>query len=183
MSQLTIRPATLEDVPAIQAIYAPYVQDSMATFETTPPDVDEMRGRIAALLDGGYPVLVAERDGRVAGYAYAGPFHKRAAYRPTVENSVYIDSSVRRGGLGRALMEHLISESAKRQFRQMVAVITSGPDRSSEAFHRSLGFQEMGKVCSVGWKFGRWLDIAYYQLSLGEGDQAGPSETGVAAPY
>ncbi|MCF8481484.1 MAG: GNAT family N-acetyltransferase [Rhodospirillum sp.] len=182
MTQPLIRPATLEDVPAIQAIYAPYVMTSMATFETIPPDVAEMRTRISTLLDGGYPVLVGEMDSRIAGYAYAGPFHRRAAYRPTVENSVYIDGTVRRGGLGRALMEHLIVESAAVGFRQMIAVITSGPDRSSEVFHRSLGFQEMGKVKSVGWKFGQWLDIAYYQLSLGNGDQTPPLESGSAAP-
>jgi phosphinothricin acetyltransferase len=178
-----VRLATLSDAPAVLAIYAPYVLESMVTFETIPPTEAEMEGRLATLIDGGYPYLVAEVDGVVAAYAYAGPFHRRAAYRGTVENSVYVGRDVRRHGLGRLLMERLLEEATARGFRQMIAVIAQGEDRTSEAFHRSLGFQEMGRVRSVGWKFGRWLDVAYLQIALGDGDGAPPPESGPACPF
>ena len=111
-----------------------------------------------ALLDGGYPYIVAEIDGALAGYAYAGPYRPRPAYRFSVEDSIYVDPNAQRRGVGRVLLEHLIEECERRGFRQMIAVIGNSAQTPSIELHRALGFRMIGTVENVGYKFDRWLD-------------------------
>lgn len=165
-----IRPATPEDIPAIARIYAHAVRHGTASFEIDPPDETEMTRRQRALLDGDFPYLAAEVDGVLAGYAYAGPYRPRRAYRFSVEDSVYIAPDQQGRGIGRALLERLITESERRGFRQMVAVIGDSAQAASIALHRACGFQDVGTLRSVGFKFERWLDTVLMQRTLGPGD-------------
>src|SRR5262245_51375872 len=121
MTALVVRPATPADIPAITRIYAHAVLHGTATFELDPPDEPEMKRRMQALFDGGFPYLVAENGSALAGYAYAGPYRARPAYRFTVEDSIYVDQNTHRRGVGRALLVRLIEESERRGFRQMIA--------------------------------------------------------------
>src|SRR5262245_2028990 len=136
MPAVTIRPAALDDIAAITRIYAHAVRDGTASFETDPPDQAEMARRQRALLEGGYPYLVAHVDGGIAGYAYAGAYRTRPAYRWTVEDSVYIAPDAQRRGVGRALLARLIAESEARGFRQMIAVIGDSANTASIELHR-----------------------------------------------
>ncbi len=177
MSNAEIRPATQADLPAITAIYEQAVRFGTATFELIPPDLTEMTRRYRALTDGGFPYFAAVLDGRVLGYAYAGPYRPRPAYRFTVENSVYLDPSAHRRGIGLQLMEHLITECEARGFRQMIAVIGDSANAGSIGVHRKCGFQMIGTHPSVGLKFGRWLDTVMMQRALGAGATTVPSGT------
>ncbi|MEN3348953.1 MAG: hypothetical protein V7632_2588 [Bradyrhizobium sp.] len=171
-----IRPATEADLAAVTAIYEQAVRFGTATFELIPPDLAEMTRRYRALMDGGFPYLVAVLDGRVAGYAYAGPYRPRPAYRFTVENSVYLDPAVHRRGLGLKLMERLIADCEAGGFRQMIAVIGDSANAGSVGLHRRCGFQMIGTHPSVGLKFGRWLDTVMMQRALGEGAATVPAD-------
>ena len=152
MSAVSIRAATPADVPTITRIYAHAVKHGTASFELEPPDEAEMASRQRTLLDGGYPYLVAEIDNALAGYAYAGPYRPRPAYRFSVEDSIYVDPKAQRRGVGRVLLEHLIEECERRGFRQMIAVIGDSAQAPSIELHRSLGFRMIGAVESVGYK-------------------------------
>jgi phosphinothricin acetyltransferase len=174
MNAVPIRPATPGDIPAITRIYAYAVRHGTASFEIEPPDETEMQRRQRALLDGDFPYLIAEQDGVVAGYAYAGPYRPRRAYRFSVEDSVYIAPDWQGRGIGRALLERLIAESERRSFRQMVAVIGDSAQTASIALHRACGFQDVGTLRSVGFKFERWLDTVLMQRPLGPGDASLP---------
>ena len=174
MSAVSIRPATPTDVPAITRIYAYAVKHGTASFELEPPDEAEMARRQRTLLDGGYPYIVAEIDGALAGYAYAGPYRPRTAYRFSVEDSIYIDPLAQRRGVGRVLLEHLIEECERRGFRQMIAVIGDSAQAPSIELHRALGFRMIGAVENVGYKFGRWLDSVNMQRALGAGATTKP---------
>lgn len=158
------------DAAACAAIYAPWVLETTVSFEFEPPDADEIARRCAALIDQGYPVLVAEVDGAVAGYAYASAFRARPAYRGTVENSVYVDRARHGAGIGRALMQELITRCAAAGFRRMVAVIADRANAGSIGFHRSLGFRDGGVLPGVGFKFGRALDIVLMWRALDGAD-------------
>src|SRR5581483_7540509 len=158
MPSVPIRPATPSDIAAITRIYAHAVNFGTASFELEPPDEAEMGRRMQTLLDGGFPYLAAESDGRLLGYAYAGPYRPRRAYRFSVEDSIYVDPDVHRRGIGRALLRRLIEESERRGFRQMVAVIGDSAQTASIELHRALGFRMIGAIENVGFKFGRWLD-------------------------
>jgi L-amino acid N-acyltransferase YncA len=164
-----IRQATPADIPAITRIYGHAVRHGTASFETEPPSEDEMARRQRALLDGGYPYLVAELDGAVVGYAYAGPYRPRPAYRYSVEDSVYVDLALQRRGVGRALLDRLIMEATDRGFRQMIAVIGDSAQEPSIALHHALGFRLIGTIENVGYKFDRWLDTVLMQRALGAG--------------
>ena len=164
-----IRPATASDIPAITAIYAHAVRTGTASFELEPPDESEMKRRLEALIEAGYPYLVAEVDGAVAGYAYAGPYRPRPAYRWSVEDSVYVASTMHRRGIGGVLLGALIAEAERRGFRQMVAVIGDSAQVPSIALHREWGFRHIGTIEHVGFKFGRWLDTVLMQRALGPG--------------
>jgi L-amino acid N-acyltransferase YncA len=174
MSSISLRSAALADIPAITRIYAHAVRHGTASFELEPPDEAEMARRMRALVEGGYPYLVAEGDGAVVGYAYAGPYRARPAYRFSVENSVYVDPAAQRRGVGRSLLERLIEEAAARNFRQMIAVIGDSAQTPSIALHRALGFRMVGTLENVGFKFGRWLDTVLMQRALGRGASAPP---------
>lgn len=168
-----MRPASTGDASACVAIYRPYIEDTAITFETEVPTVEQMAARIAAARDT-HEWLVLEQEGEVRGYAYAHAFNPRAAYRWSVETSVYIaDHHYRRGG-GRTLYTHLLRRLAERGYRRAFAGITQ-PNQASIAFHRSFGFEEVGLYRRVGWKHGRWHDVARMQLDLpGIDDHDGP---------
>jgi L-amino acid N-acyltransferase YncA len=176
MSDVQIRPATEADLPAITAIYDHAVRFGTATFELEPPDLVEMTRRFRLLADGKFPYLVAVSSGKVLGYAYAGPFRPRPAYRFTVENSVYLDPAAQGRGIGSRLMRELIGQSRERGFRQMIAVIGDSANAASIGVHRSTGFRLIGTYENVGFKFGRWLDTVQMQLALGEGATSLPTD-------
>jgi len=168
MAAISIRSVEPRDNAAITRIYAHAVRHGTASFELEPPDEAEMARRQAALVDGGHPFLVAEIDGKVVGYAYAGPYRTRPAYRWTVEDSVYIAPEAQRRGVGRALLERLIAEAEARGFRQMIAVIGDSAQTPSIALHEGLGFHHAGTLQAVGFKFDRWLDSVLMQRPLGK---------------
>jgi phosphinothricin acetyltransferase len=169
MPPIPIRPAEDRDLATITRIYAHAVEHGTASFELEPPDIAEMTKRLHALRNGRFPFLVAEVDDEVAGYAYAGPYRARPAYRFTVEDSIYIDPTMHRRGIGRALLERLLVESEAEGFRQMLAVIGDSNQTSSIELHRALGFRMVGTFEAVGYKFGRWLDSVLMQKPLGKG--------------
>jgi L-amino acid N-acyltransferase YncA len=170
-----IRPAKTSDIPAITRIYAHAVEHGTASFELTPPDESEMARRMADLTAKGYPYLAAETEGVLGGYAYSGPYRARPAYRPTVENSVYIAPNMHRRGIGRVLLEALIEASAAAGFRQMIAVIgDSTKQAASIGLHEAAGFGHVGVLQDVGFKHGRWLDSVLMQRALGVGSKTNP---------
>jgi L-amino acid N-acyltransferase YncA len=176
MSAPEIRPAIAADLPAITSIYEQAVLYGTATFELTPPDLAEITRRFAALIDGGFPYLVAALEGRVVGYAYAGAYRPRPAYRFTVENSVYLAPSIHRRGIGLQLLQRLIAESEARGYRQMIAVIGDSANAGSIGVHTRCGFKMIGTHPAVGFKFGRWLDTVMMQLALGDGADTLPGD-------
>lgn len=171
---ISIRQAAPRDLERITEIYRESVLNGVATYELTPPDFQEMQSRYTALVDNGFPYLVAETDtGELAGYAYAGPYRTRPAYRWTVEDSIYLPPESRGKGVGRALLAALVERCADLGFRQMIAVI-GGAAPASVALHRALGFQLTGAMKATGFKHGRWLDTTIMQLPLGEGQSTEP---------
>jgi phosphinothricin acetyltransferase len=174
MSVAAIRPATPADILAITRIYAEAVEHGTASFELEPPDEAEMARRMQSLSDGGFPYLAAEIDGVLVGYAYAGPYRPRRAYRFSVEDSIYVDPGAHRKGVGRALMLRLIEESERRGYRQMIAVIGDSAQTPSIELHRAAGFRMIGAIENVGFKFDRWLDTVLMQRELGAGAATKP---------
>ncbi len=174
MTQPTLRPATPADIPAIAAIYRPAVTEGTASFELEPPSEAEMLRRFSAIIDAGYPYFVAEIDGRVAGYAYAGAYRTRPGYRFTVENSVYVSPDAQGKGVGRLLLAAVIEACTAKGYRLMVAIIGDSANFASITLHRRAGFRFCGTIHSVGHKFGRWLDSVVMELPLGEGDSTVP---------
>jgi L-amino acid N-acyltransferase YncA len=175
MNGVVIRPAARDDIAAIASIYAHAVLNGTSTYELTPPTKSEMLARFDALETGGYPWLVASEDDSVLGYAYAGPFRPRPAYRFMVEDSIYLDPAPQGRGLGRRLLTALIAECEKLGFRQMLAVIGDGTAHSpSVRLHAALGFRPAGRVVGSGYKHGRWLDTAFMQLALNGGADGAP---------
>jgi phosphinothricin acetyltransferase len=172
---LAIRPARTADIPAITRIYAHAVEHGTASFELTPPDQTEMARRMNDLVGRGYPYIAAELDGALAGYAYAGPYRARPAYRLTVEDSVYIAPDIQRRGVGRTLLNALIETAANGGFRQMIAVIgDSTKQAASIGLHEAAGFRHVGILQDVGFKHGRWLDSVLMQRALGDGGATEP---------
>jgi L-amino acid N-acyltransferase YncA len=170
----TVRPASPADAAACAAIYAPYVTDTAITFETEPPSEEEMKQRIEGAMRT-HAWLVLERGARVVGYAYGGRFNARAAYRWACEVSVYLEPGLRRTGGGRVLYEALLARLAERGFRVAVAGMTL-PNEASVGLHRALGFQPVGTYRRIGFKHGRWHDVAWAQRVLIAGDDP-PAET------
>jgi L-amino acid N-acyltransferase YncA len=164
---MLIRTAQPHDLAVITGIYDHAVRHGTASFELEPPDEKEMTRRFGTLRDGGYPYLVAEIEGEIAGYAYAGPYRARPAYHWTVEDSIYIAPRSHRRGVGRALIERLIAEAEAAGFRQMIAVIGDSANAGSIELHRGAGFRMVGTFDNVGFKFGRWLDSVLMQRPLG----------------
>ncbi|HSJ08096.1 MAG TPA: arsinothricin resistance N-acetyltransferase ArsN1 family B [Longimicrobiales bacterium] len=159
-----IRLASDADAPAVAAIYAPAVTASAASFELEPPDADEMARRMAET-QRRTPWLVCERDGRVAGYAYAGRHRDRPAYRWSVEVSAYVSPDARRTGLGRALYTSLFAVLRLQGFRSAFAGITL-PNHPSQALHRAVGFERVGVFPRIGYKHGAWHDVEWLCLAL-----------------
>jgi L-amino acid N-acyltransferase YncA len=159
-----VRPASPEDANACLAIYRPYVEDTAITFETEVPTPTEMAGRIAAARKH-HEWLVLEHHGKVIGYAYAHAFNPRAAYQWSTETSIYIGMDHRHTGGGRKLYTQLLQRLTDRGHRRAFAGITQ-PNAASNAFHRSFGFEQVGLYRRVGWKHGRWHDVAWTQLDL-----------------
>lgn len=167
---MTVRPATPADLEAVTAIYAEHVRHGTGSFEIDPPDAAEIGRRFDAVRGRGLPWLVAERDGEIVGYAYAGRYHARAAYERTVEDSVYVRADAGRQGVGAALLSDLLDRCAALGYRQMVAVIGDSANAGSIGLHRRFGFADAGLLKSVGRKHGRWLDVVFMQRPLGPGD-------------
>lgn len=167
---MIIRPCEEQDIPFITAIYTEAVNFGIATFELTPPTVQEMLKRREKLLANNYPYLVAELDGVVVGYAYAGKYHEREAFFSTVEDSIYLHQDYRGKGVGKRLLSTLVKESSLRGFRQMVAVIGHSGNLGSIKLHESLGFRHVGTLKSVGWKLDQWVDTVIMQYPLGMAD-------------
>jgi L-amino acid N-acyltransferase YncA len=171
---LLIRPSTEADLPAITAIYAWNVEHGTGTFETEAPDAAEIARRRADVLAKGLPWLVAQRAGEILGYAYASHFRPRFAYRFCLEDSIYLAADAQGQGLGRLLLTELLARCEAAGARQMLAVIGDSANLGSIGVHRTLGFETVGKMSAVGWKFGRWLDVVLMQKSLGHGAAAAP---------
>lgn len=169
-----VRDAHEVDMAAVQAIYAHHVLHGLGTFEEVPPPLDDMKARHAAIVGAGTPWLVAEVDGHIAGYAYAGPFRAREAYRYTVEDSVYVGDGFARRGVGRALLAGLIRRCEAGPWRQMLAVIGDSGNDGSVGLHRAFGFSHIGTMKAVGFKHGRWVDVVIMQRALGVGDATLP---------
>ncbi|RAS13078.1 phosphinothricin acetyltransferase [Ensifer sp. OV372] len=173
---LTLRDATLADLPVITEIYRESVLHGVATYEINPPSEKEMRARFETIIGSGYPYMVAvDAGGTIIGYAYASGFRTRTAYRFLVEDSIYLAPEARGKGAGKALLVELVRRCTELGFRQMVAVI-GGAHPASIAVHRSLGFELQGTMKATGFKHGRWLDTTIMQLALGEGQATDPPE-------
>lgn len=160
----TIRLANLNDAAAVLSIYAPIVRDTATSFELDPPGTDEMRHRLEETLKR-YPWLVYENEHGVLGYAYAGSFRARPAYQWTVEVSVYIREDSRGAGIGKALYEALFDCLRRQGYCNAVAGIVL-PNPASLRLHERLGFRKVGVFHRMGYKFGAWHDVAWWELPL-----------------
>jgi L-amino acid N-acyltransferase YncA len=174
---VTLRAATEDDVPAIQAIYAHHVVTGLASFEESPPAIDEMHRRYAEVSGRGLPYLVAARGARVVGFGYCAPYRARSAYRFALEDSVYVARGCERQGIGRTLLAELIARCERLGYRQLIAVIGDSAHVASVGLHASLGFLRVGTLRSVGYKLGRWVECVIMQRPLGAGDRTPARET------
>jgi phosphinothricin acetyltransferase len=170
-----IRDCQPGDIPAIATIYAHYVATSLATFDEIPPSAEEMAQRRAEVLEAGLPFIVAVTgDGQLLGYAYAAAFRRRTGYRYTLEDSIYVEPSAIRRGIGSALLAVLIERCAAAGYRQLVAVIGDTAHAASIGLHRKLGFTQIGVQPANGYNFGRWVDVVLMQRMLGPGAASAP---------
>lgn len=176
---MIVRDATAADADALAAIYGDAVLHGFGTFEEDAPSARDMDTRRHALQDQGLPYLVAEIDGQVMGFAYAGPFRPRAAYRYTLEDSVYVSPHAKGKGVGRAVLSSVIAACEALGIRQLMAVIGDTENAGSIGLHRALGFEQTGVGRSVGFKHGRWVDIVHMQKALNGGDTRAPDGPGV----
>jgi len=169
-----LRDVTEADIAQIQAIYSHHVLHGAASFEEVPPDAAEMHSRFAALKAKNMPYIAAVEGERVLGYAYAGPYRPRVAYRYTVEDSIYLAPDAAGHGLGRLLLSEIIVRCTALGMRQMIAIIGDSANAGSIGLHRALGFAMIGTLPAVGFKFGRWVDSVLMQRPLGEGRETLP---------
>lgn len=172
-ANMTVRTANEADAPQIAEIYAAHVRTGTASFDTEPRTTAETAEKIAMIRANHGPFLVAEYVQQIVGYAYATRFRDRAAYGFTCENSIYVKADCVGLGVGAALLQRLMTDAASCGFRQMIAVIGGG-EPASVALHMKMGFTHAGRMRSVGWKFGRWLDSVYMQAELGNADRTAP---------
>jgi L-amino acid N-acyltransferase YncA len=163
---MLIRDATAADMPQIQQIYAHHVLHGTGTFEDVPPDQAEITARFERGIAGGGAWLVASDTSGIVAFAYYALFRDRAAYRYTVENSIYVREDVRGQGVGKLLVAQLVATAQLTGYRQMVAVIGDSDNVGSIGMHASLGFQRVGVLRSAGYKFDRWLDVVFMQKTL-----------------
>jgi L-amino acid N-acyltransferase YncA len=159
----------------VQAIYAHAVSTGLASFEETPPSIEEMRRRFEDVIGHGLPYLAAEIGGRVAGYGYCTLYRTRSAYRYSLEDSIYVDKDFHGRGVGRAVLSQLLLQCEGLGYRQVIAVIGDSGNAASIGLHASLGFLRVGVLRSTGFKFGRWVDSVLMQRPLGPGDGSVPT--------
>jgi phosphinothricin acetyltransferase len=164
---VSVRAASPCDLEEVAGIFAHYVTGSIVTFEEDPPTVPQWRQRLGSLAERGLPFLVAEAGGTVTGFAYASPWRPKPAYRHTVEDSVYLAPAWRGRGLGKLLLQALLTECAAAGVYQVIAVIADTGDPASEALHRGCGFTDAGRLAQVGLKHGRWIDTVLLQRAAG----------------
>ena len=170
LDQLTIRPLDVtnsNDVASATAIYRHHVLHGTGSFEITPPTEAQMQDRFTKLADQNFPIILACIDeAKVAGFAYFGPYKERAAYRHTVEDSIYVAPEAIGKGIGKEMLTHLVTQAHNAGFAQMMAVIGDADNRASIGLHQSVGFEKIGQAKDIGFKFGRYLDVVYMQKSL-----------------
>ena len=159
-----IRSATAADAAAVVAIYNHYIENTTVTFEEAPLAAADLAQRIATVT-ADFPWLVLEREARILGYAYASRFHARSAYRFTVETTVYVAHDAHRGGIGTELYRALIERLRAQKLHRALGIIAL-PNDASVGLHEKLGFRKVGETEEVGWKFGRWINVGYWQLAL-----------------
>jgi L-amino acid N-acyltransferase YncA len=176
---MIVRASMERDAQALADIYGHHVLHGLASFEEVPPTAADMAGRRAAVVALGLPYLVAEADGVVLGFAYAGPFRPRAAYRYTVEDSVYVSPDAIGKGVGRAVLAEVLKACEALGVRQVMAVIGDSGNAASIGLHSALGFEPAGICRSVGFKHGQWVDTVWMQLSLNGGDATAPDAPGL----
>ena len=177
MDTITIRTAAVDDAAALLAIYAPYVKETAITFEYEVPSLEEFQGHIAHTLRR-YPYIVAVENGEILGYAYTGPFGERAAYRWSVETSIYLRQDVRGKGLGKRLYAELERISKAQNVQNLYACIAY-PDHddayltgNSVAFHTHLGFTPVGRFPHCAYKFGTWYNMTWMEKTLGKHEES-----------
>jgi L-amino acid N-acyltransferase YncA len=172
---IEIRAATASDLDRITEIYAHAVMHGTASYELEPPSRAEMGARFETLVAGGYPYLAAVEDGILLGYAYAGPFRPRRAYRFIVEDSIYLAPEAQGKGVGSLLLAALVESATRLGFRQMAAVIGDGErNQASVKLHQRAGFRHAGRLEGSGYKHGRWLDTVFMQLTMNGGTTLPP---------
>ena len=174
MNDVAVREALEADLPSVEAIYAHHVRTGFASFEVEPPGLAEIARRFRSIREGGLPYLVADLEGRIAGFAYAGPYRSRPAYRYTLEDSVYVAPEAQRRGVGSALLSELIRSAEALGYRRMIAVVGDSGHEASIAIHLKHGFSHAGTLRSVGFKFERWVDTVLLERPLGAGDETPP---------
>ena len=164
-ADLIVRAAVEVDADALAAIYNHYVENSVITFEEEPVTAEEMSGRIREVQSHGLPWLVAEIDGMVAGYSYASKWKSRSAYRHSVETTIYLKSGLEGRGIGKRLYSALLPILRSRNIHAVIGGAAL-PNPASVSLHESLGFERVGTFRQVGFKHGRWVDVAYWQRVL-----------------
>ena len=162
-----IRPVVVEDAGAIASIYNHFIENSTISFEEIPVDKANIKHRIQKVLETGLPWLVHESEGKINGYAYATKWKDRSAYRFTAESTVYVAHNAAKTGIGSALYEELFSQLTARSFRSIIAVIAL-PNEGSVRLHEKFGFVKSGEFKEIGYKFDRWINVAYWQLQIGD---------------
>lgn len=176
---MIVRPVIAADTAQIQAIYAHHVLNGTGTFEEDPPSVADLQGRIEAILRRGLPYLVGEDDGQIVGFAYAGPFRLRAAYRYTAEDTIYIAPERMGQGLGKRLLGAVVDECRALGLHQLVGLIGDSGNAGSIGVHRACGFELKGVLPGLGFKHGRWLDVVWMQKALNGGAEDAPQAPGL----
>ncbi|MGO9007706.1 MAG: N-acetyltransferase family protein [Beijerinckiaceae bacterium] len=174
-SAIRVRPSSEDDVPAMIAIYTYHIQHGLGDYEIEPFQSDDLKRRRKTMLKRRLPHLVADKDGKVVGYAYAVPFRKRPAYRYTVKHSIYVHKDHLHEGIGRQLLPALIEACGEGGYRQMISYI-DGANIASLHLHESLGFVQVGILRSVGFKFGHWTDTVMMQRAVGRGNESLPDD-------
>ena len=176
---MIVRDFAEADLASVTAIYAESVLNGTGTFELDVPTLEQMKARLDLPVSLGLPVLVAEIEGQVAGYAYAGPYRLRAAYRYLVEDSIYVGSDYRGRGVGLKLLNALLGACEAKGMRQVVAVIGDSNNAGSIGLHRAAGFEHVGVFHAAGWKFDDWRDVVFMQKALGAGRTTAPDADGL----
>jgi L-amino acid N-acyltransferase YncA len=173
---IKIRPSLDTDIAAITAIYNHHVLTGTGTFEVTPPTETDMSTRRADVISKGLPYLVVEDETEVLGFAYCNWFKPRPAYRFSAEDSIYLDPRAHGKGLGRLLLQELMSQAERAGVRKLIAVIGDSANKGSIGVHTGCGFTHVGVLSACGWKFDRWLDVVLMERSIGQGCATKPAQ-------